>query len=212
MKKLLLIGLLACYTQAGAHAQATEIIQLGLNVQKLAQLRSILNNLRRGYQIVSRGYNTVKNISEGNFNLHKTFLDGLMDVSPAVRNYRRVPEIVNYQVALVREYQAAFRRFSRGGWFNPEELEYMAGVYDRLFKSSLKNLDELILIISSGKTRMSDDERLAAIDRIHADLEDKVTFLREFNSSASVLAVQRAKAQNDVEGLKVMFDIKTERQ
>ena len=43
----------------------------------------------------------VKDMTEGNFSLHKTFLDALMQVSPAVKNYKRVGDIINYQILLV---------------------------------------------------------------------------------------------------------------
>ena len=63
-------------------AQSTEIQQLLLNVEKLAQLKKILGNMKKGYEIISTGYNTIKDISKGNFNLHEAFLDALMQVSP----------------------------------------------------------------------------------------------------------------------------------
>ena len=76
--------------------------QLLLDVEKLAQFKQIFSDLKKGYEIVVSGYSTVKNISQGNFNLHKTFLDGLMQVSPAVRKYKKVADIINDQVLLLK--------------------------------------------------------------------------------------------------------------
>ena len=59
-------------------AQSQELEQLTLDIEKLAQFKQILSDLKKGYQIVSAGYSTIKDLSQGNFNLHKTFLDGLM--------------------------------------------------------------------------------------------------------------------------------------
>src|SRR5689334_17359441 len=87
-----------------ANGQAQEVQQLLLNVEKLAQLKSILADLKKGYEIVSTGYSTIKNLSEGNFNLHQAFLDGLLQVSPTVRNYRRIADIIRSQISLVKEY------------------------------------------------------------------------------------------------------------
>ena len=69
----------------------------------------------------------------------------------------------------------------------------MANVYDNLFRKSLQNLDELTMIITSGKLRMSDDERINAIDRIFTDMQDKLTFLRVFNRENTGLVVQRGR-------------------
>ncbi len=200
MKKLLIIlGFIFLASQGIAVAQSAEVQQLLLNVQKLAQLKKILSNMKTGYQIVSGGYNTIKDISKGNFNLHQTFLDGLMQVSPAVRKYKRIGEIISMQSQLVKEYKSAFRRFEASNLFNANELTYMKNVYANLFNKSLQNLEELSMIVTAGKLRMSDDERLNAIDRIFNDAGDKLIFLRTFNKENNVLAIQRGREMVDTE-------------
>ena len=80
MKKTgILIGLVICglFCSFRASAQSAEIQQLLLNVEKLTQFKQILSDMKKGYQILEGGYNTIKDISEGNFSLHKAFLDGL---------------------------------------------------------------------------------------------------------------------------------------
>lgn len=210
MKKLITIVsllLLSMLSASRAAAQADELAQLVLNIEKLAQFKQILSDMKKGYQILSGGYNTIKNISEGNFSLHKAFLDGLLEVSPTVRNYRRVADIVNYQVVLIKEYRKAYDRFRRDNNFNPDELAYLGRVYNNLFKESLRNLDELVTVITAGKTRMSDDERLQAIDRIYADMQDKLMFLRNFNNNTTILAVQLAKERNDAQAIRKIYGL-----
>ena len=210
MKKLIILislsflGILPAFR---ASAQADEIAQLILNIEKLAQFKQILSDMKKGYEILSGGYNTIKNISEGNFSLHKAFLDGLMEVSPAVRNYRRVADITNYQIILVKEYRKAYERFRQDNNFNADELAYLGRVYDNLFKESLRNLDEFLTVITAGKARMSDNERLQAIDRIYADMQDKLMFLRHFNNNTTILAVQRAKERNDAQTIRKIYGL-----
>ena len=209
MKKILIIGIVfvGLVLPAKVTAQAQEMQQLILNIEKLAQFRQILKDMKKGYEILNGGYNTVKKLSQGNFSLHETFLDALMQVSPTVRNYRRVGDIVNYQVLLVKEYKAAFNRFKNNGNFNPDEIAYLERVYNNLFKQSLRNIDELTSVITANKMRMSDDERLAAIDKIYADMQDKLLFLRSFNNNTSVLAIQRAKERNDVNAMRNIYKV-----
>jgi DNA repair ATPase RecN len=204
MISLSFLGILPAFR---ASAQADEIAQLILNIEKLAQFKQILSDMKKGYEILSGGYNTIKNISEGNFSLHKAFLDGLMEVSPAVRNYRRVADITNYQIILVKEYRKAYERFRQDNNFNADELAYLGRVYDNLFKESLRNLDELLTVITAGKARMSDNERLQAIDRIYADMQDKLMFLRHFNNNTTILAVQRAKERNDAQTIRKIYGL-----
>lgn len=178
-------------------AQSAEAQQLILNVEKLAQLKKILSNMKKGYEIVSTGYNTIKDISKGNFNLHDAFLSALLQVSPTVKKYKRVADIITCQTQIVKEYKAAFRRFNSSNLFNISELNYMSNVYSNLFNKSLQNLDELTIVITAGKLRMSDDERIAAIDRVYTEITDKLVFLRSFNNETNVLAIQRGREMVD---------------
>lgn len=79
------------------NAQSQETQQLLLNVEKLSQLKNILSDMKRGYSVITNGYNSVKNIAKGNFSLHEVFLDGLMLVNPEIKKYRRIADIINYQ-------------------------------------------------------------------------------------------------------------------
>ena len=194
MKKCILIVWIILFSYSGqAVAQSTEIQQLLLNVEKLTQLKKILSNMKQGYVIVSNGYSAIKDISKGNFNLHEAFLDGLMQVSPTVRKYKKIGEIIIFQIQLVKEYKSAFRRFDASNLFNANEINYMGNVYSNLFNKSLQNLDELTMVITAGKLRMSDDERLNAIDRLYIDMSDHLVFLRTFNKENNVLAIQRER-------------------
>lgn len=209
MKKMIAIFLLLhSMSIARLSAQTEEVQQLLLNVEKLAQLKQILADLKKGYTIISTGYNTIKDISEGNFSLHKNFLDGLMSISPVVKKYRKVAEIINLQFLIVNEYKSAFKRFRIDRNFNLGELHYLESVYSNLINHSIKNLDALVTIVTANKLRMSDDERLKAIDAIFHDMQDKVFFLRDFNSNISLLAIQRAKEANDSKSLKNLSGIK----
>ncbi|WP_313491998.1 MULTISPECIES: TerB family tellurite resistance protein [Sphingobacterium] len=182
-----------------ANAQADEIAQLLLNVEKLTQFKGILKQMKDGYQILDGGYNTVRDISQGNFNLHKTFLDGLLEVSPTVKNYRKVGEIINGQIKLVKVSRNAMTKFSADKHFNSQEINYISKLYENLLGQSLQNLDELVMIVTAGKLRMSDDDRLKAIDRIHKDMQDKLSFLGVFNNDVQVLSFQRSKAKNEID-------------
>lgn len=208
MKKeiVFLIVLSACITTR-LSAQTQEVQQLLLNVEKLAQFKQILSDMKKGYQIVSTGYSTIKDLSQGNFSLHKTFLDGLMTVSSTVKKYKRIADIISNQVMIVKGYKNAFGRFKHDGNFTPGEIKYLEKVYSNLFKQSLNDLDELTIIVTDSKLRMSDDERLEAIDRTYANVQDKLLFLRNFNNNTTILAVQRAREKNDAVTLKKIYGI-----
>lgn len=201
----MLLVWLMCLCGLGASAQSHEAKQLMLNVEKLSQLKNILSDMKKGYTVVSQGYSKVKDIASGNFSLHEVFLDGLMVVSPEVKKYRRVADIISAQKNILAEYKAALRAFRGADVFNVSELDYMGRVYSSLFDASLQNLEDLTMVITSSKLRMSDEQRLRAIDRIFLDALDKLEFLRDFNREAIVLFRQKQKEKREIGQLKMYY-------
>jgi hypothetical protein len=197
MKRIKIMLILLLFT-AGAKAQTADMTQLILDIEKLTQLKGILSDMKTGYTIIDGGYNEVKSIESGNFNLHSTFLNGLLMVSPAVAKYGHVADIILEQGYIVTEYQQYYKQFSGSGHFNSDEIAYMANVYTTLLQQSLQNLSQLADILAGGKLRMSDAERIHAIDGIYTDTDDKLTFLRHFDQQAAVLDMQRQKDLNDI--------------
>src|SRR5450432_4601488 len=121
---MLVMGLALVPTKS--NAQIYELERLILDIEKLSQLKNILSDLYKGYEILKTGYSTIKDISEGNFNLHKAFLDGLLAVSPAVQKYERIAQIFELQSRIVKEYKSALGRYRNNNRFNPDELEYIS--------------------------------------------------------------------------------------
>lgn len=192
---------LLCLPATQTRAQSEELQQLILNVEKLNQLKSILTKMYEGYQILTNGYNTVKDLARGNFSIHKQFMDGLLAVSPSVRNYQKIALIVSRQKDILRENKAALSLFRSFDIFSVTHLQYIEAVYDRLVDRSLKDMDELLMVITANQLRMNDAERITAIDRIYSSVSDQLSFLRHFNVSTKVLADQKLKNKKDMEAL-----------
>lgn len=208
MKRLrILVFLIVVAWSYPVVAQVQEAEQLLLNVKKLAQLKQILNDMKTGYEIVSKGYTGIRDISKGNFNLHQAFLDGLMAVSPAVKNYKKAADIIAYEVRLVKEYKTAFTRFKQDKHFSADEITYIGKVYSSLFNQSLKDLDVLATVITAKQLRMSDEERLDAIDQLYNNMQEKLSFLRDFNNHTSILALQRERQSSDINKMKMIHGL-----
>ncbi|WDF81172.1 TerB family tellurite resistance protein [Mucilaginibacter sp. KACC 22773] len=190
-----------------ANAQSDELQQLLLNIEKLTQFKAILSDMKKGYQIYQQGYGTISNLSKGNFDLHNIYLTGLMAVNPAVRNNPRVGQIMSQQNDLLSEYQRYASLFRLSGTFSNSELTYINNVFSQLVRQSDANIDDLSSVTTAGKLRMSDDDRLRAIDRIYNSSSDQLQFLRFFNRQAVMLSLQRSKDLNDTRTLKRLYKI-----
>lgn len=194
---LVVAALLCLALPRKAIAQAQDIEQLTLDIEKLAQFKQILSDMKKGYDVISTGYSTISSTSQGTFNLHQAFLNGLLAVNPQLRAYSRIAQIISYQELILSEYKSAFSRFKGGGRFTPSEISYMGSVYSNLFNQSVNNLSTLTMVMTDSQLRMSDDERLKQIDGIDRDMQEKLSFLRVFNSRAAAIDAQRTRQQQD---------------
>lgn len=108
---------------------------------------------------------------------------------------------------LVEEYKRAWGLFKQDKHFTTDELSYMGSVYSGILDESVKNLDQIFVVINSFQTQMSDAKRLeitnAAADRIDVNCND----LKTFNQQGIVISLQRAKAQNDVDVVKKLYGL-----
>ncbi|QKJ32831.1 TerB family tellurite resistance protein [Mucilaginibacter mali] len=208
LTSLLCVGLALSAPFSGRAQSVADVIQqLVLDYQKLASLKNILGQMYTGYTVLSKGYGAVKGVAQGNFSLQEAFLDGLYLVSPAVRKYPRVSDIINDQAQLVREYKSASGAFRQDQHFSPDELAYMMNIYNNLVSQSLKNLDDLSMVVTDSRLRMSDAERLTAIDRIYMESHNQLSYLRKFNDQAARISWQRAQGTADRQGIKSIYGL-----
>lgn len=205
MKKIILLSLMIAAMFDQVKAQSDEAQQLLLNWEKLQTLEKMLDNMYMGYKILDNGYTTIKKIAEGDYSIHQAFLDGLMAVNPSVRNYKRIPLIIEYQKLLVQEYKRAWKQLKNDPNLTIDEIFYIESVYKFILQASVRNLDDLAMIITATKLRMSDDERMRAIDNIFFDMENRMVFLRGFNNDTRLLAIQRAFANNNQQNVKKLY-------
>jgi len=140
--------------------------------------------------------------------LYKDYYEELQKVKAIISYYKRVKEITIKQVHLVEEYKRAWGLFKQDTHFTADELTYIGRVYSGILDESVKNLDQISMVINSFQAQMSDAKRLdiinAAADRIDENYND----LKAFSQQGMLLSLQRAKAKNDVDVVKKLYGLK----
>ncbi|MBN9383543.1 MAG: TerB family tellurite resistance protein [Chitinophagaceae bacterium] len=208
MKKLIVLLLLfagPATTPCSAQSTRDLIQQLLLDVQKLSELRTILQDMKKGYEILDQGYTEIRELARGRFNLHKVFLDALLAVSPSVRNYHRVSAILDDEYDLMMECRQARQEAYTGGLFTTRELEYFDEMYNAVYKRSLLSLDELTMVVTDGELRMSDAQRLRSIDRVFTAISGQLRAVRQLRQTASLQMAQRRHEKNELNFLRSMY-------
>lgn len=178
----------------------TQIKYLG---EQIAALQMYLEYAKKGYQMVSSGLQTVRDITGGEFNLHHAFVSGLKQVSPAVRDDIRVAEIVALQAAILKSFSGV----KGSSFLSPDQLVYVAEVADGVISDCLADMEELLLVISSGKLEMKDDERLNRLEGIYGRMLEKSGFTQSFCSEARLVIRQKQMEGLTLERLRRYYEI-----
>jgi len=139
--------------------------------------------------------------------LYADYYEELMKVKSIITYYQRIKDITQKQVQLVHEYERVWRLVRNDSHFSESELVYMQKVYSGILNESVKNIDQIFLILDSFITQMNDAKRLeiinAAADQIDRNYDD----LTLFNRQNILLSIQRAKTQNDVDVVKKLYGV-----
>jgi hypothetical protein len=167
--------------------------------KQIALLQIQLEYVKKGYKVVSAGLTTLENIRNGDFNLHRDFFSSLKNVKPAIANSAKVIDIIAFQSALIKE-SSRVRSFCRN---NPNlsatEIRYVTAIYTNLVKLTDSNASELLTLIRSGESQMTDDERIKRIDKVHREANDQLVFARSFASELRVLSVERSREHDGIQ-------------
>ena len=139
--------------------------------------------------------------------LYAKYFDELWKVKNAISSYQAVRDIIKKQVQLVQEYSKAFNLSKQDKNFTADELNYMQKVYTGILDESIKNIDQIQLVINAFATQMADAKRLEIIHAAGNNIEQNITDLRQFNQQNIIISLQRSKEKNDIDVVKKLYGI-----
>lgn len=143
-----------------------------------------------------------KMFSEKNMLMAKSWYDGLLSVSSAVRDYRRVRNIFSKQTQIISRYSSAIEVLRQSPYISPSQLSSMTTVYGKMLLESSNTIADLQTIVSPAMLKMTDAERMKFIDQLDAKITDQSQLLNYF-TDRNLMMVRTAKENaNDVNALK----------
>jgi hypothetical protein len=188
----------------------TKVIKaIDLKVQRMQNKTIWLQNAQKVIenQMSKTRLTEISGWTEQQRQLYSNYYTELGKIKSAISNYQRIKDITLKQAALVSEYRQAWSLFRQDNHFNPQELNYMQQVYTGILDASVKNLDEIILVVSPTKTQMTDEQRLELINNASDHLDENYNDLHQFNNQGIQLSLQRSKELNDTQSIKKLYGI-----
>nr|WP_199001408.1 hypothetical protein [Flavobacterium sp. ASV13] len=195
MKKTILLCIITAMLTSGLQAQQAK--QKRMLLLQIAALRTYVDYAAKGYKAVKNGLNFISDAKKGELNLHSDYFTSLLAVNPKVKNYKRVAEIISLQVQILKTYKRTFENLRKDDLFHGSELDYIQRTFKRLLESCDESIDTLLLVTTSTKLEMKDDERIERIDKLYEAASEDYAFCEKFSGEIKVLALSKAKEKND---------------
>lgn len=139
--------------------------------------------------------------------LYQNYYEDLKKVKDVIAYYQRIKVISEKQVQLVEAYKRAFNLFKSDNHFTADEIAYMEKVYEGILDASVNNLDQVFMVISSFTTTMTDEARLAIINKAADTLDKNYRDLTQFNTQNKLLSLHRSKDQQEVILVRALYGI-----
>ncbi|MGE6220373.1 hypothetical protein ACQKCH_11150 [Nubsella zeaxanthinifaciens] len=206
--RVVIVAVLLIVSSTGLRAQTfsewfrQKATQKRYLLEQLAALRVYAGYVHKGYGIVSDGLQTVRDITGGEFSLHELFITGLKKVSRAIRNDVRIVEILRLQGDMVW----LFKGLSGKGDISPALLDYVLSVRLEVVSEGLSDLEELLLVVTSGRAEMTDDQRLARLDDLYGRSLERSAFVRDFCGSTEIMLQRKAIERNEIDRLRRWYE------
>lgn len=200
---LLLLSLsMLCKGQTTEEFTNQNATQIKYSLLNIAKLQLYLSWVKKGINIVDKGLTLIGDIKDGDLNLHTLFFDSHKRVSPEVKKYFRIAEIIRMQAGIVSNYKKALNQFDDFETFNEDEIKYLHKVMDNLIDLLAADIGNLTTILTDGKFEMTDDERVKNIDALYAAVSEKYNFFSGFTNDVKAYGSQRKSELHDLNTIK----------
>jgi len=206
MKRIIFI-IVVVFFRYSVFAQAQELEQLKINLEKLLQLKLMLEQAKQGYQTLTNGYNAVRDVSKGNFDLHKKQLDLLMVVSNQVRSSPSIQKSLTNYGSMEKEVRDWMQVARSLGVFTSKELDEMNKDLLMMIVKSKDDRQTLSLVLSDGTLRMSDAERLSLMEMISSNSDQYLASVRQKVKAQTGIAVARVQTKKDRDAIRRLYGL-----
>ncbi|HTN20746.1 MAG TPA: hypothetical protein VL125_09735 [Pelobium sp.] len=205
-------------TGANAQIAVLEVIKAGvkkvikavdLKVQRLQNETIWLQNAQKVLenQLSKLKLTEIADWTEKQKNLYSEYYEELWKIKSSIAYYKRIKDLSQKQADILDEYKWAWNLFKQDKHFTADELDYMQKVYSGILDESVKNVDQILLVVNSFKTQMTDAKRLDIINAAADKMDTNYSDLKQFNSQNSRLSIQRAKSLDEAAKLKEIYGI-----
>lgn len=177
-------------------------------LQQIAALQLQLGYLKQGYRAAGSGLKTISGYKNSEYGSHNKYYKQLAQVNPGIEQSEAVKEIHRNATAIRTVFETTIEQVAKEKVMTEKEMNYIRKVYGNLDSKLKQDMEELGMIITPGKLKLSDDERWKKVKEIQVAVANKYAFSLSFNKKAVFISRQRQRELKDIDRLKKIHNIK----
>ncbi|MDQ0966850.1 hypothetical protein QFZ20_002253 [Flavobacterium sp. W4I14] len=170
-------------------------------IEQIAALKLYATYLKKGYEMGSSGLNLIRDAGKGELDLHSAFFSALKTVSPLVKKNVRIAEILEMQITISK----IFSDLSNLQNLSDANHRYIDLVSSNLLEDCTQDLEALLLVITSGRVELTDDERMLRIDQLYQNMQQKKIFTARFSALVQSLDRDRLLEIKNIKEMEVRY-------
>jgi hypothetical protein len=202
MKKRILVMVLCGGVLTVRGQGATETM-----LQQIAALKALIGATEKGYQVARQGLTRVREIRQGEFDLHSVYFGSLWVVDTGVRQLPVVAAVLRWQGVIRGAFGAAMMRYRVSGWLQPGERSYVAFLYTKVLNDCQQDVAAGEVLIRDGLLQMTDGERVRRLSAIENRMGERAGLVQAFLFSTDLLLGRRQEAGGFVGMLSTLYNL-----
>jgi len=164
-------------------------------LEQIAALQVFTGYLKKGYEIVGSGLETVRSLSSAELSMRSGYLTALKLASPLIIANPKAREILAMQLSISKIFKSMELLALPVAW-----QDYVSSVKRRIYDECDADREQLSLALASG-VEMTDDQRISRVENLYESTSDKLAFSQSFHAQLQLLLAQRNQDNKSLENL-----------
>lgn len=167
--------------------------------EQIVQLKLYLELTKEGYKIAKEGLNTIHQIKNGEFKLHKNRFDSLLIVKSGITSLSRLQHISDLHGSINEIFERLPRDIEVCQGLSPGQKKQFEEALSRLYDDCQVLVYGFFAVIRDGQLSMTDDERIKRIDHFYEEFEKNFLFAQDLRRQIGLICDQVKREIQDLE-------------
>jgi len=208
MKHLLLALSTVCTLCFQAHGQLfgnqdKKMIQN--NILQIGYLQTYSGYLDKGLSIAHEGLDWMHSFKNGELGLHGLYYSSLLQVNPNIKKYPVAQKTVDLYAKMETLQTSVYKNISSTGMLSSQEKQPPKTLVNNLMDAAEKDTDELNNLLTDGKYRLTDDERIQRIDEVSKRIVGKYNSLSGVEKRVNTIITGRKHQKEAISRLRQLY-------